>query len=107
MPRLGTWLLAIISLTSTVSASAQQRTWREGELTSRRTLRAQHGRIEYLYRLHSGDLWFRVESEDPLNVSLHMPVQFAIGRRHILIRDSNGAERKVLIVEKGNLGVHR
>jgi hypothetical protein len=108
MSRLGGWILAIIiCLTPAAFASVhRERIWREGELTSRKTFRARHTRIEYLYRLQAGGLWYRVLSDEPLSLSLHTPVQFEVGRRHILIRDGNGTERKVLIIEKGNLSFH-
>jgi hypothetical protein len=41
-----------------------------------------------------------VVSGEPLKLDLHVPMRFAVTRRHLLIQDVDGRERKTAIVRK-------
>ena len=110
MLRLAGWIFTIVCLTAAAFASPPpDRVWREGELTSRKTLTVRHkgAHSQYFYRLRAGGVRYLVRSDEPLNLSLYTPLQFSIARSHILIRDGNGTERKVAILQKAKPSFRR
>jgi hypothetical protein len=41
-----------------------------------------------------------VVSNEPLKLDLHVPMRFAVTRRHVVIQDVDGSEHKTAILQK-------
>jgi hypothetical protein len=41
-----------------------------------------------------------VLSDEPLKLDLHVPMRFAVTRRHLIIQDLDGSEHKTAILQK-------
>jgi hypothetical protein len=41
-----------------------------------------------------------VVSDEPLKLDLHVPMRFTVTRRHLLIQDVDGSERRTAILQK-------
>jgi hypothetical protein len=41
-----------------------------------------------------------VVSAEPLKLDLHVPMRFAVTRRHLVIQDVDGSEHKTAILQK-------
>ncbi len=106
MSRLTTVLLLFLALLFpallTAGSDSTKHRWEEGEILSRKTIPSGRGGIqyEYVYRLRGGDAHYVVVAKEPLKVGLRAPVKFAPLRRHVLIQDSDGRERKVSMLER-------
>lgn len=106
MSRLTAVLLLSLGLLLPASLTAGSNStklhWQEGEILSRKTIPSGHSgiRYQYLYRLRGGDAHYVVVAKEPLNVELQTPMKYAPLRRHILIRDTDGRECKVRVVER-------
>jgi hypothetical protein len=95
--------IALLGLTQwTAEAVSTGPVWQEGELVSRKTVSVRHNtfRNQFLYRVQGGAVRYLVVSDEPLMLELHVPMRFAATRRHVLIQDLDGRERKTDIVRK-------
>ena len=102
--------IALLGLTQwPVEATSKQHLWQEGELVSRKTVPAGHNTLQnqYLYRVQGGTVRYLVVSDEPLKVNLHVPVRFAVTRKHVVIQDVDGTERKTGILRKIKNMPHR
>jgi hypothetical protein len=89
--------VALLGLTLwTAGATSIGPVWQEGELVSRKTVPVGHDifRNRFIYRVQGGSVRYVVASDEPLNLDLHVPMRFAVGRRHLVIRDLEGHEHK-------------
>jgi hypothetical protein len=82
-------------------ALAKDGPWQEGVLVSRKTLPPadRHSEKRYLYRVRGGGAHYLLRLDQPLKLEISEPVKFSIGRKHALIRDADGVERRAVIVE--------
>jgi len=95
--------IALLALTpSTASAAAHERIWQEGELVSRRTIPVGHDifQKQFVYRVQGGTARYMVVSQEPLKLDLHVPMRFAVTRRHLVIQDVDGSEHKTTLLQK-------
>ena len=95
--------LALFFTASLVAlAGAPIRPWQDGELLSRKTVPV--GRTflknQYVYRVRSFHCEYLVVANTPLQLDLYTPMKFSAVRNGIFIQDSDGAERKVRILQK-------
>jgi len=81
---------------------ATGRTWQDGELLSRKTVPMGRTflRNQYVYRVRGLNCDYLVVSQTPLQLDLYVPMKFSADRRHILIQDADGQERKVHILQR-------
>jgi hypothetical protein len=84
------------------SAAVHERVWQEGELVSRRTIPVGHDifQKQFVYRVRGGTARYLVVSNEPLKLDLHVPMRFAVTRRHLVIQDLDGSEHKTAILQK-------
>jgi len=95
--------IALLGLTQwTASATPHDRVWQDGELVSRKTVPVGHDifQQQFVYRVQAGTARYVVVANEPLKLDLHVPMRFAVTRRHLLIRDADGSERKTAILQK-------
>ena len=95
--------IALLGLTQwTASATTRDRVWQDGVLVSRRTVSVSRDTFQkqFIYRVRGGTARYVVVSGEPLKLDLHVPMRFAVTRRHLLIQDVDGRERKTAIVRK-------
>ena len=93
--------IAFLGLTQwTGRAAFVGHVWQEGELVSRRTVPAGRDNFQnrFVYRVQGGGVRYVVISDEPLKLSLHVPMRFTVTRGHLIIRDQDGSERKTAIV---------
>jgi hypothetical protein len=78
--------------------------WQEGELASRKTVLVDRATLHkhYVYRVQSVAVRYIVVSDMLIYSELHAPVQFAVTRKHLFIRDAEGRECKTAILEKSS-----
>jgi hypothetical protein len=83
-------------------ATAHDRVWQDGELVSRRTVPIGRNTFQnqFIYRVRGGTARYMVLSNEPLKLDLHVPMRFAVTRRHLVIQDVDGSERKTAILQK-------
>jgi len=98
-------LIGIALLTFTqwaVSATSHDRVWQDGVLVSRRTVPVGRNTFQnqFIYRVRGGTARYMVVSNEPLKLDLHVPMRFAVTRRHLVIQDVDGSEHKTAIVQK-------
>jgi hypothetical protein len=55
---------------------------------------------QFVYRVRGGTARYLVVSDEPLKLDLHVPMRFAVTRRHLLIQDVDGSERRTAILRK-------
>jgi len=55
---------------------------------------------QFVYRVRGGTARYLVVSDEPLKLDLHVPMRFAVTRRHLLIQDVDGSERRTAILQK-------
>ena len=83
-------------------AGSPTRLWQDGELLSRKTVPV--GRTflknQYVYRVRSFHCEYLVVANTPLQLDLYTPMKFSAVHNEIFIQDSDGAERKVHILQK-------
>ena len=83
-------------------AGSPTRLWQDGELLSRKTVPI--GRTflknQYVYRVRSFHCEYLVVANTPLQLDLYTPMKFSAAHNEIFIQDSDGAERKVHILQK-------
>ena len=95
--------IALLGLTQwTARATSHDRIWQDGVLVSRRTVPAGRNTFQnqFVYRVRGGTARYVVVSNEPLKLDLHVPMRFAVTRRHLLIQDVDGSEHKTAIVQK-------
>jgi hypothetical protein len=95
--------VALLGLTQwAIAATPHDRVWQEGILVSRRTVPVGRDTFQnrFIYRVRGGTARYVVVSDEPLKLDLHVPMRFAVTRRHLLIRDADGSERKTAILQK-------
>ena len=95
--------IALLGLTQwTAGATSPPRVWQDGELVSRRTVPVGRNTFQnqFIYRVRGGTARYVVVSNEPLKLDLHVPMRFAVTRRHLLIQDVDGSERKAAILQK-------
>jgi hypothetical protein len=83
-------------------AETPGRLWQDGEILSRKTVLVGRTslRNEYVYRVRGANCRYVVVSDTALQLDLLQPMKFSIGRRHILIQDVDGQERRTHILQK-------
>jgi hypothetical protein len=88
---------------------APGRSWQDGELLSRKTVPLGRTFLKnrYVYRVRGLNREYLVESETPLQLDLYVPIKFSPDRRQILIRDSDGNERKVHILQRASVSLRQ
>jgi hypothetical protein len=71
-------------------------------LVSRRTVPVGRNTFQnqFVYRVRGGTARYLVVSDEPLKLDLHVPMRFAVTRRHLLIQDVDGSERRTAILQK-------
>ena len=86
--------LALITLITV--AHAKPRIWQIGQVTSHKTLPipGHSPNHEHLYGVTSGGQRYMVILDRPLQLKVNEDVKFSPARRHLLILDSDGQERK-------------
>jgi len=95
--------VALLGLTQwTTGATSHQRVWQDGELVSRRTVPVGRNTFQnqFVYRVRGGTARYVVVSDEPLKLDLHVPMRFAVTRRHLVIQDVDGSEHKTAILQK-------
>jgi len=95
--------VALLGLTQwTIAATSHDRVWQDGELVSRRTVPVGRNTFQnqFVYRVRGGTARYLVVSDEPLKLDLHVPMRFAVTRRHLVIQDVDGSERKTAIRRK-------
>ena len=95
--------IALLGLTQwTIAATSQDRVWQEGVLVSRRTVPSGRNspQNQFVYRVRGGTARYMVVSNEPLKLDLHVPMRFAVTRRHVVIQDVDGREHKTAILQK-------
>jgi hypothetical protein len=95
--------IALLGLTQwTASATPHDRVWQDGVLVSRRTVPVGRNTFQnqFVYRVRGGTARYVVVSAEPLKLDLHVPMRFSVARRHLLIQDVDGSERKTAILQK-------
>jgi hypothetical protein len=102
MPRLAAIWIVFLSLSPlALQSKAKPRIWQDGEVTSRKTIHAASRlKREYLYGVRSDGVRYLVVLDRPLSLELYAPVKFSVGRRHLIIHDADGQERKARVLEK-------
>ena len=95
--------IALLGLTRwTIGATPHSRVWQDGELISRRTVPVGRNTFQnqFVYRVRGGTARYLVVSDEPLKLDLHVPMRFAVTRRHLVIQDVDGSERRTAILRK-------
>jgi hypothetical protein len=95
--------IALLGLTQwTAGAVSHDRVWQDGVLVSRRTVSVGRDTFQkqFMYRVRGGTARYVVVSNEPLKLDLLVPMRFAVTRRHLLIQDVDGSERRAAIVRK-------
>ena len=95
--------VALLGLTqSAARATSNGQVWQQGELVSRRTVPVGHDAFQkqFVYRVQAGTARYVVVSNEPLKLDLHVPMRFTLTRRHLVIQDLDGSERKAAILRK-------
>ena len=88
---------------------APDRNWQDGELLSRKTVPLGRTFLKnrYVYRVRGLNREYLVESETPLQLDLYVPMKFSPDRRQILIRDADGHECKVHILQRASVSLRQ
>ena len=95
--------VALLGLTQPAAgATANGQVWQQGELVSRRTIPVGHDvfQKQFVYRVQAGTARYVVVSDEPLKLDLHVPMRFTLTRKHLVIQDLDGSERKTAILQK-------
>jgi hypothetical protein len=85
------------------------RSWQDGELLSRKTVPMGRTflRNRFVYRVRGLNREYLVESQTPLRLDLYVPMKFSPDRRKIVIRDADGRECKVHILQRAAVSLRR
>ena len=88
---------------------ATSRSWQDGELLSRKTVPMGRTflRNQYVYRVRGLNRDYLVVSETPLSLDLYVPIKFCPDHRQIWIRESDGHERKVHIIQRASTSLRQ
>jgi len=95
--------VALLGLTQwTARAVSHVRVWQDGVLVSRKTVPVGRNTFQnqFVYRVRGGTARYVVVSDEPLKLDLHVPMRFTLTRRHLVIQDLDGSERKTAILRK-------
>jgi hypothetical protein len=95
--------VALLGLTQwTARATSHVRVWQDGVLVSRKTVPVGRNTFQnqFIYRVRGGTARYVVVSDEPLKLDLHVPMRFAVTRRHLVIQDVDGSEHKTAILQK-------
>jgi len=70
-------------------------------LVSRKTVAVGHDifQTQFVYRVQGGTARYVVVSDEPLKLDLHVPMRFAVTRRHLVIQDLDGSEHKTALLK--------
>src|SRR5215469_7237741 len=84
------------------ASETPNRHWQEGEILSRKTIppSRRHSRKRYVYRIKNGSVQYTAQSDEPLSLLPHTPLEFSIAHRHLFVREANGLEWKSSILKK-------
>jgi hypothetical protein len=102
--------VVLVFLASTAALlGAPGRSWQDGELLSRKTVPLGRTFVKnrYVYRVRGLNREYVVESETPLQMDLYVPIKISLDRRQILIRDANGNECKVHILQRASVSLRQ
>jgi hypothetical protein len=102
--------VVLVFLASAASlAGAPGRSWQDGELLSRKTVPLGRTFVKnrYVYRVRGLNREYVVESETPLEMDLYVPIKISPDRRQILIRDAEGHECKVHILQRASVSLRQ
>ena len=96
--------IALLSPARVSGANPRSLIWQEGELAWRKTVLVDGATLQkqYVYRVQSAAVRYVVVSDEPIYSGLHVPVQFAVTRKHLFIRDAEGKKCKTAILEKSS-----
>lgn len=85
------------------------RSWQDGELLSRKTVPMGRTFLKnrYVYRMRGLNREYLVESPTPLQLDLYVPIKFSPDRRQIVIRDADGHECKVHILQRASVSLRQ
>jgi hypothetical protein len=85
------------------------RSWQDGELLSRKTVPMGRTFLKnrYVYRVRGLNREYLVESPTPLQFDLYVPIKFSPDHRQILIRDAEGHECKVHILQRASVSLRQ
>lgn len=83
--------------------------WQDGEILSRRTIGPSHhhSHTHYVYRIKSGGMQYVARFDQPLSMSQYAPLKFTVERRHLLVQDADGSERKASILKRSEVALRR
>jgi|SRR5215831_13136949 len=93
-------LVWIAAITLTV-AEGKPHVWQDGHITSHRTLAAvgHSPNRQHLYGITFGGQRYMFILDRPLQVTVNDGVKFSPTRKHVLILDSDGQQRKGALLE--------
>jgi hypothetical protein len=102
-------VVALLLLAPVAASGGPGRSWQDGELLSRRTVPMGRTFLKnrYVYRVRGLNREYVVESETPLQVDLYVPIKFSPDRRQIVIRDADGNEIKVHILQRASVSLRQ
>jgi hypothetical protein len=95
--------IALLGVTQwRAGATSHVRVWQDGVLVSRKTVPVGRNTFQnqFVYRVRGGTARYVVVSDEPLKLDLHVPMRFAVTRRHLVIQDLDGSEHKTAILQK-------
>jgi hypothetical protein len=101
--------VGLIILTSAGAFAGAPDRWQDGELLSRKTVLMGRTFLKnrYVYRVRGLNREYLVESESPLQLDLYVPMKFSPDHRQILIRDADGNQRKVRILQRASVSLRQ
>jgi hypothetical protein len=106
--RIALGAIFVLLVSTKALSAAPGRSWQDGELLSRRTVpMGRTFKNLYVYRVRGLNREYVVESDIPLQLDLYVPMKFSPDRRQILIRDADGNERKVRILQRASVSLRQ
>ena len=102
-------VLFLVLAPAAALSGAPARSWQDGELLSRKTVPMGRTFLKnrYVYRVRGLNREYLVESPIPLQLDLYVPIKFSSDRRQILIRDADGHECKVHILQRASVSLRQ
>lgn len=101
--------LLVSCLPLTLAAGTNGPHWQQGEITSRQTIGPSHhnNHTRYVYCIKGNGVHYTARFDQPLSVRPFSPLNFAVSRRHLLVRDADGSELKADILTKSEPAIRR
>lgn len=99
----GLTLLLVLTFPGSLAASGRSvQHWQDAEILSRRTIGPSHhhAHTRYVYRIRSGGMQYVARFDRPLSLSQYAPLKIAVERKHLLVQDADGSERKASILKR-------